>query len=189
MAPNPDLNYSAMDLRSSAVATKVAKSFVDTKTEAEMAGKQGSRDTLSLLVRSNLSEEAKTCINKEEMMPQMRTILIDGYDTTATTLSWTLLEIVRRPEMQPRPRDEIRDMERKINEFSANDFENMPYPTAVIKLGRKTSNFILTKYRLILEMATNMHWFWNAKEDRRPWNDSWRICCDAWRQQDCKGKN
>ncbi|KAF8814485.1 cytochrome P450 [Phlegmacium glaucopus] len=123
---------------SSAVATKVAKSLIDSKTQAVMAGKQGSRDILSLLVRSNLSEEASTRMSEEEIVSQMRALLIAGYETTASSLSWTLLEMARHPEMQTRLREEIQDMERKIrtrgdSEFSANDFEGMPYLTAVIK--------------------------------------------------------
>ncbi|KAF8814480.1 cytochrome P450 [Phlegmacium glaucopus] len=135
MSSNPRLQL----LRhASAVAIKVAKSLVDTKTEAVMAGKQGSRDILSLLVRSNLSEEASTRMSEEEIVSQMRALLIAGYETTASSLSWTLLEMARHPEMQTRLREEIQDMERKIrtrgdSEFSANDFEGMPYLTAVIK--------------------------------------------------------
>jgi len=49
MAPNPRLEQ----LRHAAsVAVKVAKSLIDTKTEALMAGKEGSRDILSLLGES-----------------------------------------------------------------------------------------------------------------------------------------
>ncbi|KAF8817623.1 cytochrome P450 [Phlegmacium glaucopus] len=135
IAPNPRLEK----LRhASAVATKVAKSLVDSKTEAVMTGKQGSRDILSLLVRSNLSEAANTRLSEEEMLSQMRTLFIAAYETTASTSSWILLELARHPEMQTRLRGEIRGMERKIqnrgdSEFSGNDFDNMPYLTAVIK--------------------------------------------------------
>ncbi|KAF8814486.1 cytochrome P450 [Phlegmacium glaucopus] len=135
MSSNPRLQL----LRhASAVAKKVSKSLVDAKTEVVMTGKQGSRDILSLLVRSNLSEEASTRMSEEEIMAQMRAVINAGYETTATTLSWILLEMARHPEMQTRLRDEIRDMERKFqtrgdSEFSANDFDSMPYLTAVIK--------------------------------------------------------
>jgi len=80
-----------------------------------------------------------------------RTVLIAGYETTATTLSWTLLEIARHPEMQTRLRDEIYEMEQKIQsrgdtEFTATDFENMPYLTAILKVGLSSNTGVTSSH-------------------------------------------
>jgi len=134
LVPNRRLEY----LRNaSMVAERVAKSLIDSKAEALISGK-GSRDVLSLLVHANASEDEKTRMSEEEMISQMRTLLLAGYESTATTLSWSLLEITRHPDVQTKLRHEIHEMERKIQsrgdtEFIATDFESMPYLTAVLK--------------------------------------------------------
>lgn len=69
----------------------------------------------------------------------LRTITLAGHETTSTTLSWTLLELCKQPEIQNKLRQEIRATERLIQErgdtgFSAHDFESMPYLTAVLKV-------------------------------------------------------
>ncbi|KIM40378.1 hypothetical protein M413DRAFT_446565 [Hebeloma cylindrosporum] len=119
------------------VAVRVAKGLIDSKTEALNLGK-GSRDVMSLLVHANASEEAKTRMNEEEMISQMRTILLAGFETTATALSWCILEVARHTSVQDRLRREIRAKEREIKargdtEFTSNDFDAMPYLQAVLK--------------------------------------------------------
>ncbi|KAK7043263.1 hypothetical protein VNI00_008617 [Paramarasmius palmivorus] len=87
----------------------------------------------------------------------MITIFIAGHETTgasftkfgkpmplsialANSISWTLLELSRHPEMQSRLREEIRakkrDMVAKGNTartFAAEDFDTLPYLNAVLK--------------------------------------------------------
>ncbi|KDR75603.1 hypothetical protein GALMADRAFT_226232 [Galerina marginata CBS 339.88] len=121
----------------SVVATKVAKGMIDSKADALQDGK-GSRDVMSLLVRANVSENVETRMSEEEMIAQMRTLLLAGFETTATTLTWCLLEIARHSGVQNRLRSEIRQKEQEIkargdSEFSASDFDDMPYLTAVLK--------------------------------------------------------
>lgn len=162
------------------VARRVAKDLIDSKTEAVSLGKD-TRDVMSLLgeytlscfnplfttnltiiVRANNSEEAKTRMDEEEMISQMRwgfgiltlifslayvymdcahcsTLLLAGFETTATSLSWSLLEIARHTNVQDKLRREIRAKEREIKargdiEFTSNDFDTMPYLTAVLKV-------------------------------------------------------
>lgn len=62
-----------------------------------------------------------------------------GHETTANTLSWTLLELARNPDMQTKLRAEVRAMENTIrsrgdSEFTSTDFDGMPYTLAVIKV-------------------------------------------------------
>jgi len=56
-----------------------------------------------------------------------------------------MLEMARHPDMQMKLRKEIRETEQKLRasgriEFSAYDFESMPYLTAVVKV-RDFSHF------------------------------------------------
>lgn len=68
-----------------------------------------------------------------------RTLILAGYETTATSFSWLLLELARNKSVQTRLRGEIHAKEREIKVrgdlgFTANDFDDMPYLNAVIKV-------------------------------------------------------
>lgn len=73
--------------------------------------------------------------------------MLAGHDTTANTVSWTLLELAQHPEMQQRLRQEIWDKQLALGrEFEYRDLETMPYLQAVVKvlLHRRFSD-LLTK--------------------------------------------
>ncbi|KAF8884009.1 cytochrome P450 [Infundibulicybe gibba] len=119
------------------VADGVAKMLVEEKMEALLKGK-GARDIMSLLVKANVAENEKVRLNEEELYAQLRTIIMAGHETTANTLTWTLLELARHPEIQTKLRREIRDMEQSIRSrgrqnFTHSDMDLMPYLTAVLK--------------------------------------------------------
>ena len=61
--------------------------------------------------------------------------------SSATSLSWTLLEIARHPEVQGKLRKEIYDRRRQIvlegrseTVFTAEDLDSLPYLNAVLKV-------------------------------------------------------
>ncbi|KAJ7188982.1 cytochrome P450 [Mycena filopes] len=119
------------------VTTTVARELVASKSAALLQGK-GSRDIMSLLVKANASENEKTKLNEDELLSQMRTIILAGHETTANSFSWAVLELARQPKIQSRLRSEIRSMERNIHargsyEFTPADIESMPYLVAVVK--------------------------------------------------------
>ncbi|KAH9485607.1 Cytochrome P450 monooxygenase 128 [Psilocybe cubensis] len=65
-------------------------------------------------------------------------MLLAGFETTATSLTWTLFELALHADVQDRLRQEIHQKEREIKArgdiaFTPNDFEDMPYLTAVLK--------------------------------------------------------
>ncbi|KAJ7125406.1 cytochrome P450 [Mycena epipterygia] len=119
------------------VTTSVARELVASKSAALLQGK-GSRDIMSLLVKANASENEKTKLNEDELLSQMRTLIMAGHETTANSFSWAVLELARQPKIQSRLRSEIRRMERAVQargsyEFTTNDIESMPYLSAVVK--------------------------------------------------------
>jgi cytochrome P450 len=61
-----------------------------------------------------------------------------GHETTSNTLSWAIFELTRHPEIQDKLRAEIREKiaEKGNSVFSGHDYDNMPYLTAVVKVGR-----------------------------------------------------
>ncbi|KAJ7750121.1 cytochrome P450 [Mycena maculata] len=119
------------------VTTKVARELVASKSAALLQGK-GTRDIMSLLVKANASENEKTKLNEDELLSQMRTIIMAGHETTANSFSWAVLELARQPQIQSRLRSEIRSMERTIQArgsygFTTSDIQSMPYLSAVVK--------------------------------------------------------
>ncbi|KAJ7752918.1 cytochrome P450 [Mycena metata] len=119
------------------VATAVAKRLVEEKSEALMAGKS-KRDIMSLLVKANASADPRSNLSANELYAQMQTIMQAGHETTATTMSWTILELTRHPEVQAKLRAEIQAAQRIIHErgdteLTAADFDSMAYTVAVMK--------------------------------------------------------
>ncbi len=66
----------------------------------------------------------------------LSTIMGAGHETTANSLTWTLYELAKRPDLQTKLRDEVKDMEKAISgaDFSVPDLESMPYLQAVMKV-------------------------------------------------------
>ncbi|KAJ7869952.1 cytochrome P450 [Mycena olivaceomarginata] len=119
------------------LAKGIAKELVEEKAEALLAGKS-KRDIMSLLVKANASANERANLSETEMLAQMQTIMLAGHETTATTMSWTLFELTKHPDVQAKLRAEIQATESAIHargdtEFTAADFESMAYTTAVMK--------------------------------------------------------
>ncbi|KAJ3749248.1 cytochrome P450 [Lentinula detonsa] len=131
------------------LANDVAQSLIDMKSQALLHGKEN-KDVLSLLVKANASENPASRLTDEEMLAQMRTLLLAGHETSSTSLVWCILEISRHPEVQKKLREEIRATERKLNgrDFTAADFDNMPYMIAVLKESMRFHPAVYQNYRM-----------------------------------------
>ncbi|KAJ8083028.1 hypothetical protein PM082_008891 [Marasmius tenuissimus] len=120
------------------VAREVAKGLVEEKSKEQGSG---SKDVMSFLVKANMaSQNEKSRMSDEELYAQMLIIFLAGHETTANSISWTLLELSRHPEIQEKLRNEIRKKERQLisegrsqSEFTAEDFESLSYLNAVVK--------------------------------------------------------
>ncbi|KAF9268780.1 cytochrome P450 [Marasmius fiardii PR-910] len=133
------------------LASGIAKALIDMKADVLKQGKEGRKDILSLLVKANASENPANRLTEEEMIAQMRTLLLAGHETSATSLAWVLYELARHPEVQHKLREEIRAREvtrRGGTEFTANDFDNMPYLAAVVKESMRIHPAVYQNYRL-----------------------------------------
>lgn len=133
------------------LANIVTRQLVESKAEAALQGK-GSKDILSLLVQANASENAEMKLTDEELLAQMRTILLAGHETSATTLCWVVLELARHPVIQARLRKEIRETEAAIHarggsDFTASDLDGMPYLNAVLKESMRFHPAVYHNYR------------------------------------------
>ncbi|KAK7032242.1 hypothetical protein VNI00_013200 [Paramarasmius palmivorus] len=121
------------------VSRDVARQLLKEKAGDIDQGK-GNKDVMSLLVKANLSENEKHRLSDEELLSQMTTIFTAGHETTSNSISWTLVELSRRPEIQNRLREEILAKKRELaangnttGTFVAEDFDTLPYLNAVLK--------------------------------------------------------
>ncbi|KAF7290074.1 PseudoU-synth-2 domain-containing protein [Mycena chlorophos] len=121
------------------VTNTVAAELVAEKSAALLQGK-GNRDIMSLLVKANASENTNAKLSHDELLSQMRTIIMAGHETSANTFAWAVLELARHPDVQSRLRSEIRRAEAGIAArpgseyaFTTGDIDAMPYFNAVVK--------------------------------------------------------
>ncbi|KAJ3929934.1 MAG: cytochrome P450 [Lentinula lateritia] len=122
------------------LAHVTAKYLVDMKSGLLLEGKN-KKDIMSLLaVKANkeASQNPKLQLSEEELLAQMRVLLFAGHETSGTSLTFALFELVRNPALQTRLRKEIRNTERKVAErgdveVTAQDLESMPFLNAVVK--------------------------------------------------------
>ena len=63
---------------------------------------------------------------------QVNTFIMVGHETTAGSLSFTLLELARNPEVQQRLREEIRQVGRDLG---YDDIQRLEFLDAVVKEG------------------------------------------------------
>ncbi|EPQ55440.1 cytochrome P450 [Gloeophyllum trabeum ATCC 11539] len=119
------------------VTRKVAKQLIDIKGQELLEGR-GNRDVFSLLIKANGSEQSKSRLTDEELYAEMSVIFIAGHETTSNSLTWNLYELAKRPVMQRRIREEIREREAVIRargdtEFSLTDIESLAFFQAFLK--------------------------------------------------------
>jgi len=119
------------------ISTRTATTLVDEKTEA-LGTDLESKDVMSLLVKSNISENPKSQLSKQEMVAQMSTIMFAGHETTANTLTWALWELAKHTKIQSKLRVEIRHWMKLAHAngdetIPVSDYEKMEYTVAVMK--------------------------------------------------------
>lgn len=90
------------------------------------------KDALGLLVKEYMKDE-----NEEEILAQIRTLLIGGHETTTHTLEWALLELAKRPSTQAKVREEARRADATVRGrdgvWRVADLEGMAYTVAIVK--------------------------------------------------------
>ncbi|KAF8511968.1 PAH-inducible cytochrome P450 monooxygenase PC-PAH 1 [Gautieria morchelliformis] len=120
------------------VAHRVANDIVQTQTESYSRGKECGKDIMSILIRANLSEDPKSKLSETEVMAQLKTLMIAGQETTASTLSWAFYELSRNPGFQSRVREEIKTTraqaaQRGNGELTIADLDSMQCLLSVMK--------------------------------------------------------
>ncbi|KIY46094.1 cytochrome P450 [Fistulina hepatica ATCC 64428] len=127
--------------RNMAIANKVSEQLL-AEREDKLSGGRNHKDIMSLMVQANSAEDPSRQLSHEEMVSQLRTLILAGHETTANTLGWTLLELARHPKVQKQLRHEIREAKgnRSGDEWTWKDYGAMPYLNAVIKESLRFDN-------------------------------------------------
>jgi cytochrome P450 len=74
--------------------------------DANMSGRDEEKSIIGLLIKSE-SQDAELRMSKEEVVAQMKVVLLAGYETTSISLTWALIELSRHPYVQTSLREEL----------------------------------------------------------------------------------
>jgi len=116
------LNFSMGEIADELLANTRKESAGEVKTE--------DKSIIGLLVRAENSE-SELRMSQEEVMAQMKVLILAGYETTSISLTWCLVELCKKPEIQTKLREELM-------QFSGSDptwdqlTSNLPYLDAVV---------------------------------------------------------
>jgi len=74
--------------------------------DADMSQGGEENSLIGLLIKSE-GQDAELHMSAEEVVAQMKVLLLAGYETTSTSLTWALIELSRHPDVQTRLREEL----------------------------------------------------------------------------------
>ncbi|KZT40727.1 cytochrome P450 [Sistotremastrum suecicum HHB10207 ss-3] len=146
--PSSGIQYANRSLK---LSNTVAAELVNLKQD-DLRTRNSGKDVMTLLVNSNNSEVEKAKLSQDEMLAQMSAIMIAGHETTSNSVTWTLWELAKHPDIQDRLRSEIRSFvfeasERGLDAIPAEDYEKMAYTTAVMKEILRYHNVVIMVMR------------------------------------------
>ncbi|KAG1729368.1 cytochrome P450 [Suillus lakei] len=64
------------------------------------------KSIIGLLIKSE-SQDAELHLSEEEVVAQMKSLLLAGYETTSISLTWALIELSQHPDIQTKLREEL----------------------------------------------------------------------------------
>ncbi|EIW62267.1 cytochrome P450 [Trametes versicolor FP-101664 SS1] len=82
----------------------------NTRREMQGTGEKGREDKsiIGLLIKAE-DAESSLQMSQEEIMAQMKVLILAGYETTSISLTWALIELCRHQEKQVRLREELKE--------------------------------------------------------------------------------
>ncbi|EIN09899.1 cytochrome P450 [Punctularia strigosozonata HHB-11173 SS5] len=123
----------AHDVASTLIQERL-KDIQDGATSVDLEG--AGNDALTMMLKANLSNDAKIRLSMNDMTAQITSILFAGHGSSAAFMSWALYQLAHDQSLQERVREEILahtsqyDAEEDANIFSGKD---MPLFDAFIK--------------------------------------------------------
>ncbi|XP_040995363.1 cytochrome P450 705A22-like [Juglans microcarpa x Juglans regia] len=102
--------------------------------EHEESGKRDNEDLLDILMKVYKDEKAEFKMNRTHIKAFLLDLFIAGTSTSADILQWTLSELINRPQMLKKLRDEIVSVVGTATRLvEETDVPNLPYLQAVVK--------------------------------------------------------
>ncbi|XP_040212689.1 cytochrome P450 2K1-like [Rana temporaria] len=95
-----------------------------------------------LLKQEQESTKAETHFDDENLMYSVLDLFGAGTETTSTTLRWSMLLMMKYPEIQKKVQEEIRTQIKQGQMPRADDRRNMPYTEAVIHEVQRFANIV-----------------------------------------------
>ncbi|KAI9059020.1 cytochrome P450 [Trametes sanguinea] len=82
----------------------------NTRREMKGLGEKGheEKSIIGLLIKAE-DTDSSLRMSQEEIMAQMKVLILAGYETTSISLTWALIELCRKPEKQARLREELKE--------------------------------------------------------------------------------
>ncbi|KAG9018779.1 hypothetical protein FRB90_009783 [Tulasnella sp. 427] len=118
------------------VKEKRAAIIAASKSEEGLEKKTvGGRDLLSVLIAANMATDVKESerMSDEEVSGQIRTMLIAGHETTATSITWLLYDLARPQyqHVQTKLREELETL--TSDSPTMEELNSLPYLDAVVR--------------------------------------------------------
>jgi len=108
---------------------KISRNLLDqTRKEKEQVGVE-TRSVLGLLLKAE-NVDAELHLSPAEILDEMKVLMLAGYETTAASMTWALVELSRNPDAQAKLRDELL----QLNADPTYDqlLNSLPYLDAVV---------------------------------------------------------
>ncbi|KAI5999039.1 cytochrome P450 [Pisolithus marmoratus] len=114
----------------SARMSEMCDVLIDTTTKERDRGSNEQGSTISLLLKAE-DEDSGQRLTREEILAQIRVLLIASYETTAITMTWALLELAQHPDIQTKLREELSSFGGEISYDQLTT--GLPYLDAVVQ--------------------------------------------------------
>ncbi|KZT22281.1 cytochrome P450 [Neolentinus lepideus HHB14362 ss-1] len=131
LANLPSERHAITERWSENVAELASELLARTKKADEKGVKVEDRSIMGLLLKAE-NADLDLRMTQEEIMAQIKVLILAGYETTSISLTWALVELCRKPEIQAKLREEL------VLNFGASDptwdqlTNDLPYLDGVV---------------------------------------------------------
>ncbi|TFY51287.1 hypothetical protein EVJ58_g10649 [Rhodofomes roseus] len=102
----------------------------NSRKESEGKIKTEDKSIIGLLIKAEKTD-SELHMSEDEVLSQMKVLILAGYETTSISLSWCLLELCKKPEVQQKLREELLEFGNEDPTWDQLTHE-LPYLDAVV---------------------------------------------------------
>ncbi|KZP10666.1 cytochrome P450 [Athelia psychrophila] len=135
LIPKPTAQKRRVEILQETIARVGSVLLADAKAALASGDKSGAqgRDLLSLLVHANTAEDIPVSqrLSDKDVLAQVPTFLVAGYETTSTATSWALFCLTQSPAVQRKLREEL--VQVSTDSPSMEELNNLHYLDHVVR--------------------------------------------------------